>query len=98
MKSFVCRKARGRVARVRVDAMRTGNMMIADNAMSDTAARLGKGRLRLLGRWIAGLFRTAADYYAAAATYERLSHLSDAELQRRGFNRTTLAREILPAQ
>jgi len=63
--------------------------------MSDTATR--PGRLRLVGRWIAGLFRTVAAYYAAADTYEQLSHLSDAELQRRGLNRTTLARDVCRA-
>lgn len=42
-------------------------------------------------RWI----RTAADHYAAAAAYEQLSRLSDAELQRRGLSRACLARDIL---
>ena len=74
--------------------MRTGNTTTADNAMSDTATTLRTGRLRSVGRWIAGLLRTAAGYHAAAATYEQLSHLSDAELQRRGLNRTTLARNV----
>jgi hypothetical protein len=37
---------------------------------------------------------TCADYWAAAATYEHLSRLSDADLQRRGLSRTTLARDI----
>jgi hypothetical protein len=35
-----------------------------------------------------------ADYYAAAALYERLSGLSDAELHRRGLSRATLARDV----
>jgi hypothetical protein len=37
---------------------------------------------------------TAADYYAAAAMYEQLSKLSDAELQRRGLSRATLASDV----
>jgi hypothetical protein len=38
-------------------------------------------------------FRTCGDYYKAAAMYERLSALSDAELARRGLSRTTLAQD-----
>ena len=37
---------------------------------------------------------TCADYWAAAATYEQLSRLSDADLHRRGLSRTDLARDI----
>jgi hypothetical protein len=40
---------------------------------------------------IGGWFETCTDYYAAAALYERLSALSDAELARRGLSRATLA-------
>jgi hypothetical protein len=47
-----------------------------------------------------GLAKTAAwlaicaEYHAAAAQYEELSRLSDAELSRRGLTRDTLARDI----
>ena len=37
---------------------------------------------------------TCADYWAAAATYEQLSRLSDADLDRRGLSRPTLAQDI----
>jgi hypothetical protein len=37
---------------------------------------------------------TCADYWAAAATYEQLSRLSDAGLNRRGLSRMNLARDI----
>lgn len=47
-------------------------------------------RLRLVASWL----RACADYYRAAVTYEKLSSLSDAELQRRGLNRASLARDI----
>ena len=40
---------------------------------------------------------TCADYYAAAALYDALSRLSDAELYRRGLSRDTLARDISQA-
>jgi len=37
---------------------------------------------------------TCADYYAAAALYEQLSRLSDAELKRRGMTRAELHRYV----
>jgi len=37
---------------------------------------------------------TCADEYAAAAMYEQLSALSDAELMRRGLSRATLAHDV----
>ena len=40
---------------------------------------------------------TCVDYYQAAAFYEELSALSDAELQRRGLSRATLARDVCTA-
>jgi hypothetical protein len=40
---------------------------------------------------------TWADYYAAAAFYEQLSILSDAELTRRGLSRATLAHDVRAA-
>ena len=38
--------------------------------------------------------RTCGDYYDAAMTYEDLSRLSNAELERRGLSRDTLARDV----
>jgi hypothetical protein len=43
---------------------------------------------------VAAWITTCADYYEAAARYEQLSKLSDAELQQRGLSRTTLARHV----
>jgi hypothetical protein len=37
---------------------------------------------------------TCVDYYQAAALYEELSALSEAELQRRGLSRATLGRDV----
>jgi len=48
-------------------------------------------------RWIGDWIKATADYHAAAAMYEQLSRLSDAELQRRGLSRATLARDICNA-
>ena len=46
--------------------------------------------LRAFGRHVAAWLRTCADHYAAAAMYEQLSGLSDAELRRRGLSRADL--------
>jgi hypothetical protein len=49
--------------------------------------------LRSIRRRLAGL----ASDYASASMYEQLSHLSAAELQRRGLSRATLARDVAEA-
>ena len=61
----------------------------AVQSLTTLGARLGRTRKRA-AIWL----RTAADYYAAAAVYEQLSSLSNAELQRRGLSRDTLARDV----
>jgi hypothetical protein len=50
--------------------------------------------IKLAGLRIVTWATTCADYYAAAAMYEQLSRLSNAELERRGLNRSTLARDV----
>jgi len=52
------------------------------------------GWLKRLGRGILSWVRTCSDYYAAAALYNEMLGLSDAELKRRGLSRGTLARDI----
>ena len=52
------------------------------------------GSIKMLGRRIAAFASTCADYTAAAGLYEQLRGLSDAELQRRGLSRATLARDV----
>ena len=47
-----------------------------------------------LTAWVARWLRGAAEGYAAAAMYEELSRLSDAELHRRGLTRDDLSRHI----
>ena len=49
------------------------------------------------GRWRSGLrawLKRCAESYAAAAAYENLSRLSDAELNHRGLSRDILARDL----
>jgi hypothetical protein len=60
------------------------------------AARLGDSLASLLSK-VRASAEACADYYAAAAIYEQLSALSDAELARRGLSRATLAREVQAA-
>jgi len=50
-----------------------------------------------LKAYLAAWITTSAAYYEAAAIYEKLSKLSDAELRRRGLTRPDLARRILPS-
>jgi hypothetical protein len=61
----------------------------ATNALSDWT--------RSMGQRLVAWAETCADYYAAAAMYEQLSALSDAELARRGLSRATLARDLCAA-
>lgn len=51
-------------------------------------------RVASVAMWFADWITAAADHYAAAAVYEQLSRLSDAELQRRGLSRATLAQDV----
>ena len=67
------------------------------DATSRATTQQRAGRLRTLRTWVTDWFRGCADYYAAAATYEQLSRLSDAELHRRGLSRASLAREVCAA-
>jgi hypothetical protein len=63
---------------------------------TDTAASSGalSNWLRLAGQRIVTWVTTCADYYAAAAMYEQLSRLSNAELHKRGLSRDTVARDV----
>jgi hypothetical protein len=54
-----------------------------------------------LGQWALSVYQsvsiwveTCIEYYEAAAMYEDLSRLSDAELRRRGLSRDSLARDV----
>ena len=52
------------------------------------------GHLGALGSHLATWVGTCADYYQAAALYDELSRLSNAELNRRGLSRATLAFDL----
>jgi hypothetical protein len=68
---------------------------LSDQAHSpaESASRL-YGWINKVGQRIAMCARTCADYYAAAALYDQLRGLSDAELEHRGLSRDTLARDV----
>ena len=55
------------------------------------------GRLRRLRVRVATWFRACIDHYEAAAMYQELNRLSDAELARRGLARPNLARDVRAA-
>ena len=65
-----------------------------DTAFSSSTAAPISNWIRLAGLRIVTWADTCADYYAAATMYEQLSKLSNAELERRGLNRATLARDV----
>jgi hypothetical protein len=48
----------------------------------------------LVGARFATWVKNCADYYAAAAAYEHLCRLSDAELKHRALSRDILARDL----
>ena len=60
---------------------------------TETAASLSSS-IKSLARLVAIWANTCTDYFAAAAVYEQLSGLSDAELHKRGLSRDTLARDV----
>jgi hypothetical protein len=50
--------------------------------------------IKSLARFLVSWANSCADYYAAAAMYDQLSKLSNAELHQRGLSRDTLARDL----
>ena len=77
-------------------------MIMHDNFLMTEAARPSASQLLRsafgsLAQRIADWITTAADYYEAAAMYEQLSRLSDAELTRRGLSRATLGWDVSQA-
>ena len=66
--------------------------------LAPTPADAAKQTHRTLADFMAHIrvwLRACADAYAAARTYEELRHLSDAELNRRGLSRATLASDLM---
>jgi hypothetical protein len=74
------------------DQMFSSAVFAADQSAASLPRWIGS-----IGRQIATWADTCAVGYAAAAMYEQLSALSDAELARRGLSRASLARDVLAA-
>jgi len=75
------------------DAMTTYEPFSSPGLVVIGRASSRHGRYRRLRARVAAWLRTCADYYEAAALYEELVRLSDAELARRGLDRASLARD-----
>ena len=65
-------------------------------ASSESAAPVSDW-IKAMGQRVSAWASTCADYYSAAALYDQLRGLSDAELRRRGLSRDTLARDACKA-
>ena len=69
----------------------------SDTELLDTS-RLSLGtRFGAFKTYLAAWIETCAAYYEAAALYDQLAGLSDAELHRRGLSRESLARDVCDA-
>jgi hypothetical protein len=67
----------------------------AENALAAPRGGLQlAARLSSMVKSIGDYINMMVDFYAAAAIYEQLNRLSDAELYRRGLSRDTLARDV----
>jgi hypothetical protein len=75
---------------------RTDAMMTIDQHLTRTAGADAHEPHGLASLWcdVRQWLRTCSRYYEAAAVYEDLARLSDAELARRGLSRGSLAREV----
>ena len=51
-------------------------------------------RIMCFVKGFAAWMRSCADYWAAAAIYDSLNKLSDAELRKRGMSRSTLVHDV----
>jgi hypothetical protein len=74
-----------------------GAMTIIVAASPDSGGPPLAMRISSIARLIADCIKVMAEHYAAAAKYEQLSRLSDAELKRRGLSRENLARAVRDA-
>jgi hypothetical protein len=63
------------------------------DAVPRRAASLA-GSIKSLARFFVTWVDSCAEHYAAAAIYQQLSRLSDAELRKRGLSRDTLLRDV----
>lgn len=74
--------------------MNTHEKFLPSEMMTCTPAAHARSSWRGLLARLAAWVKSCADHYAAAAAYEELSRLSDAELKHRGLSRDILARDL----
>ena len=67
---------------------------VASELMFSARPRPQQSAWRALCQGLAKWVKNCADSYAAAAAYEELSRLSDAELGHRGLSRDVIARDL----
>jgi hypothetical protein len=72
----------------------TAQILPSDGVAEGRSARRLSDWLRSLRSRLAIWLDACADHWAAAAMYQQLTGLSDAELARRGLSRATLARDV----
>src|SRR5262245_5230927 len=77
--------------------MTTHDQILPTKALAARPTMTLSDWIRCVGWRIMTWVDTCADHYAAAAMYEQLSALSDAELMRRWLSRATLAHDVLAA-
>jgi hypothetical protein len=75
----------------------TQRTQVMATVVSSAPRRSLVDRLRALRSHLAAWLETGADYRRAAALYEKLSLLSDAELRNRGLSRASLAWDLCEA-
>jgi hypothetical protein len=68
--------------------------LVPSRLVAFATAPLLRSGFGLLVTRLAAWVRDCADRYAAAAAYEHLSRLSDAELEHRGLSRDILVRDL----
>jgi hypothetical protein len=71
-------------------------LLPTDDLAANEPTRTLSNWIRRVGQRIVTWADSCADYYAAAAMYQELSALSDAELTRRGLSRATLCAMLAP--
>ena len=66
---------------------------VRETIVADATTSLSTS-IKSLAEFFVTWMESCADYWAAAALYDSLRRLSDAELKNRGLSRDTLARDI----
>jgi hypothetical protein len=69
----------------------------SDTELLETSQPSLRVRFGAFKTHVAAWIETCAAYYEAAALYDQLAGLSDAELHRRGLSRESLARDVCDA-